>query len=657
MEFDFIQIFSGTLDECILMGCCSLYQENQKIKFKSKNFLNLIPFTIVINFEKTYNEYDRYIYIKQEDENYFLLGKKVNNLIQTYFNELDLKNIFRDNNYEYSIDENRKNFEEFDKIYRIKIYRRGKNLYKENKNLINEKIFKQEDNILEYLQTIPNPSYNYIKEDVKRYDNIKNIFDIFKRTRLEELNTFVLACLISDIYIFKNRDKINDRELYTLTSLLISEKLIEKFPSEIENFQFFTKNYKVNEISKAQEDICISLEFDLFPPTSISFLEQFYKIYEIKNNDINICNQFACLSCFISDLLIFPQEIIAEGCLYCVYNFEYSNNSVPSISELLISEVSKYKFLFPNGINVSNHKIEKLKKKNEIKYLENDIIFKDENDYQNGKLIGEGQYGQIYKVETKRGDKILKIFKDQENIPRENLRETVILKKLNHENVIKLNEIIYDTGNLVLVMELLDENLYERMERIKIQSNYIKKCFYKICNGFKYLHSIGIIHRDLKAQNILLNFDGTKVKVADFGLSRFGYEGTGKYSNGNVQSAFYRAPEIILCIKEYSDSIDVWSLGVLLYYMSTYDFPFTNKTENIVSLLFDIFSKLGTPKISDTEKSKYQYNKIFETNFSGKKFMKIKDENTLNLLNKIFQIDYKKRIDINDILKDKYFND
>lgn len=84
---DLFSIFSGNLIECVFKGCCSLFQENNNLNIATLD-LKLIPFTIVINFEKFINDYDKYIYIKKEKDKYYLLGKYEDGLIKTYFDEL-----------------------------------------------------------------------------------------------------------------------------------------------------------------------------------------------------------------------------------------------------------------------------------------------------------------------------------------------------------------------------------------------------------------------------------------------------------------------------------------------------------------------------------------------------------------------------------------
>ncbi len=83
----------------------------------------------------------------------------------------------------------------------------------------------------------------------------------------------------------------------------------------------------------------------------------------------------------------------------------------------------------------------------------------------------------------------------------------------------------------------------------------------QILKGLIYLHNQNVIHRDIKGANILISSDGT-AKLADFGLARIYYPGDKKavYTN-RVVTLWYRAPELLLGARNYSDTVDTWSLG------------------------------------------------------------------------------------------------
>jgi len=166
-----------------------------------------------------------------------------------------------------------------------------------------------------------------------------------------------------------------------------------------------------------------------------------------------------------------------------------------------------------------------------------------------------------------------------------------------HKNIVHLHEIIDDQGEedkLVLVMEYCpqgellswDEEKEEfipsqnsRDENGFLPEEKIKHAFFDIAEGLNFMHSNGVLHRDIKPQNILIDFNGT-AKIADFGVSKVLEEDsdTVKGCNGTYQ---FLAPEI--CddeITEYSGkAADVWALGVTLYAMLYNKVPFWGESE------------------------------------------------------------------------------
>lgn len=108
----------------------------------------------------------------------------------------------------------------------------------------------------------------------------------------------------------------------------------------------------------------------------------------------------------------------------------------------------------------------------------------------------------------------------------------------------------------------------------------IKFIFYQIVLAVQYLHQNGIAHRDLKPENVLLlnENDETLVKISDFGLSKIMEERD--FMTTLCGTLTYIAPEILVSNSEYSVQVDVWSLGVILYYMVCTEYPFFEKERN-----------------------------------------------------------------------------
>jgi len=146
-------------------------------------------------------------------------------------------------------------------------------------------------------------------------------------------------------------------------------------------------------------------------------------------------------------------------------------------------------------------------------------------------------------------------------------REIQIMKKLSHPNILKLYEVYEDDEQFYLVMELvkgkeLFDKIVERgMYSEKDASNIIRQ----VVSAVEYLHDNGIAHRDLKPENLLSAGEGDEeiIKIADFGFSKsFGEEGEKLMTS--CGSPGYVAPEI-LTAESYDKSVDLWSVGVIIY--------------------------------------------------------------------------------------------
>ena len=152
-------------------------------------------------------------------------------------------------------------------------------------------------------------------------------------------------------------------------------------------------------------------------------------------------------------------------------------------------------------------------------------------------------------------------------------REVRIMRMLNHKNIVKLYEVIDTPDELYLVMEYLSggEIFDFLVAHGRMKEKDARRHFRQIIGAVAYCHGLHIIHRDLKAENLLLD-ENMNVKIADFGFSN--QFSPGQKLNTWCGSPPYAAPELFQG-KEYSGpEVDIWSLGVVLYVFVCGSLPF-----------------------------------------------------------------------------------
>ena len=147
------------------------------------------------------------------------------------------------------------------------------------------------------------------------------------------------------------------------------------------------------------------------------------------------------------------------------------------------------------------------------------------------------------------------------------------MRLLNHKNIVKLYEVIDTPDELYLIMEYVSggEIFDYLVAHGRMKEKDARRHFRQIVGAVAYCHSLHIIHRDLKAENLLLD-ENMNVKIADFGFSN--QFSPGQKLNTWCGSPPYAAPELFQG-KEYSGpEVDVWSLGVVLYVFVCGSLPF-----------------------------------------------------------------------------------
>lgn len=203
--------------------------------------------------------------------------------------------------------------------------------------------------------------------------------------------------------------------------------------------------------------------------------------------------------------------------------------------------------------------------------------------------LGEGSYGVVELVTNRvtgqqRACKVIGIESDEDRSLVDN--EIQLLKRLDHPNILRLSEYFLDGRNIYLVSELcrggpLVEGFLQRVQRNISGEVVAAECMRQILGAAMYCHARGVVHRDLKPDNVLYvspNQDSL-VKVIDFGLA--GFLDRFRKHDGNMRRAgtlVFMAPEMIAS-RTYNEKVDVWACGCMLFLLATGEHPFWTKNQ------------------------------------------------------------------------------
>lgn len=284
----------------------------------------------------------------------------------------------------------------------------------------------------------------------------------------------------------------------------------------------------------------------------------------------------------------------------------------------------------------------------------------------NESVIGAGTYGKVFKavhIYTKKevALKRIRMEGERDGFPVTAVREIKLLQHLRSHNVVSLLEVMVEKNECFMVFEYLSHDLTGLINHptFTLTAAHKKNLAKQMFEGLNYLHHRGILHRDIKAANILISNRGL-LKFADFGLARFFSKSRQLDYTNRVITIWYRPPELLLGETRYGPSVDIWSAACVYIEMFTKKAVFPGEGGEI-SQLDKLYNCLGTPTRAEwpdivempwfellrpTERK----SRVFEDLYRD-----ILSPAALDLMAQIFRYDPAKRPTAEEILAHPYF--
>ncbi|CAL5198419.1 unnamed protein product [Lathyrus oleraceus] len=279
--------------------------------------------------------------------------------------------------------------------------------------------------------------------------------------------------------------------------------------------------------------------------------------------------------------------------------------------------------------------------------------------------IGQGTYSSVFRAKEIETGKIVALKKVRfDNFEPESVRfmarEIMILRRLDHPNIIKLEGLITSrlSCSIYLVFEYMEHDVTGLLSKPEINFTESQiKCYMKqLLSGLEHCHSRGVMHRDIKGSNLLVNNEGI-LKVADFGLANFCNSGSKQPLTSRVVTLWYRPPELLLGSTDYGPSVDIWSVGCVFGEFLVGKPILKGRTE--VEQLHKIFKLCGSPPDEYWKRTKLPHVTLFKPQQPYDSCLRetFRDfpASSVNLLQNLLSIEPNKRGTASSALSLEYF--
>lgn len=284
----------------------------------------------------------------------------------------------------------------------------------------------------------------------------------------------------------------------------------------------------------------------------------------------------------------------------------------------------------------------------------------------NESVVGSGTYGKVFKavhVYTKDlvALKKIRMEGERDGFPVTAVREIKLLQSLKHPNIVDMQEVMVEKNDCFMVFEYLSHDLTGILNHptFRLEPSHKKHLARQMFEGLDYLHRKGVLHRDIKAANILVSNEG-QLKLADFGLARFYAKRRQLDYTNRVVTIWYRSPELLLGETQYGPAVDIWSAACVLVEIFTKHAIFPGDGGEI-NQLEKIYGILGTPTrvewpgLVDMQWFELLRPSAKRANVFAEKYRDRLTPAAYELLEAMFQYDPARRPSAFDVLEHPYF--